>query len=130
MNIVVFCSRLKNLIRKLNKNVEQCFHSQNHYKMTESNLKDDTITNKLKLYRTVNDRTLSEEYNIQSPRTKSKIEALSGVVPTSRVTTTSYSKIGQMENELKYMNSNIHERDVMAQYGIISMDYHNKYRNV
>jgi hypothetical protein len=98
--------------------------------MTESNLKDDTITNKLKLYRTVNDRTLSEEYNIQSPRTKSKIEALSGVVPTSRVTTTSYSKIGQMENELKYMNSNIHERDVMAQYGIISMDYHNKYRNV
>jgi hypothetical protein len=81
------------------------------------------------LYRTINDRTLSEEYNLNSPITKERIMSMCGTSPTSNYDTLSKSRItelGRLEINIKYMNSNIHERNVMAQYGMVSMDYHDK----
>jgi hypothetical protein len=83
------------------------------------------------LYRTINDRTLSEEYNSYSPITKERIKSMCGTSPTSNFNDNAYSstritEIGRLETNIKYMNSNIHERDVMAQYGIVSTDYHDK----
>ena len=82
------------------------------------------------LYRTINDRTLSEEYNLNSPITKERIKSMCGTSPTSNNSDTllksRITELGRLETNIKYMNSNIHERDVMAQYGIVSMDYHDK----
>jgi len=83
------------------------------------------------LYRTINDRTLSEEYNLNSPITKERIKSMCGTSPTSNFNDNAYSstritEIGRLETNIKYMNSNIHERAVMAQYGIVSTDYHDK----
>jgi len=86
------------------------------------------------LYRTINDRTLSEEYNLNSPITKERIKSMCGTSPTSNNSDTllksRITEIGRLETNIKYMNSNIHERDVMAQYGIVSMDYHDKNKDV
>jgi len=54
-----------------------------------------------------------------------------GTSPTSNFNDNAYSstritEIGRLETNIKYMNSNIHERAVMAQYGIVSTDYHDK----
>lgn len=88
-------------------------------------------SNKLNLYRTVNDRTLSEEYNSYSPINKERIKSMCGTSPTSNFNDNAYSssritEIGRSETNIKYMNSNIYERAVMAQYGIVSTDYHDK----
>lgn len=89
--------------------------------------------NKMKLYRTINDRTLSEEYNSNSPDTKERIKALTcGSSPTSNYDALSKShitEIGRLETNVKYMNSNMYERDVMAQYGMVSMEFHDKHRH-
>lgn len=98
------------------------------HKSDKSNVKN--------LYRTINDRTLSEEYNLNSPITKERIKSMCGTSPTSNNSDTllksRITEIGRLETNIKYMNSNIHERDVMAQYGIVSTDYHdkNKYCNI
>lgn len=84
--------------------------------------------NRMKLYLTINDRTLSEEYNLKSPDTKELVKALAcGTSPTSKSDTLSKShitEISRLEINAKYRNGNIFERDVMAQCGMVSMDYH------
>lgn len=114
-------------VAKLNKNNGILF-SFKTFIMSES--KDIIHKSSVKnLYRTINDRTLSEEYNSNSPITKERIKSMCGTSPTSKSDTLSKSRIsefGRLETNIKYMNSSIHERDVMAQYGIVSMDFHDK----
>ena len=73
-------------------------------------------------------RTLSEEYYSRSPDSKAIIKALAqGTSPTSK---RRLSLVERLENDIKYLHSDECDRNVMAQYGIVSEEFHNKNKDV
>ena len=93
-------------------------------------IRRDDSSNRLNLYRTAHDRTLSEEYNSNSPDSKARIKSMCGTSPTSNVTDASPSKrmsvIGKLRINTQYKECNEYEREIMAHYGLVSTDFHNK----
>ena len=95
--------------------------------------RDDTSKTKSPyIYRTVHDRTLSEEYNANSPATKERIKSMCGTSPSSNYkgtiddVNTRASIIGrQISNDL-YKKADDFGREIMAHYGMVSRDYHDK----
>jgi hypothetical protein len=93
---------------------------------------DSSNTKSAYIYRTVNDRTLSEEYNANSPATKERIKSMCGTSPTSNykeppnAVKPRASIIGrQISNEL-YKKADETGREIMAHYGMVSSEFHNK----
>ena len=94
---------------------------------------DSSKTKSAYIYRTVNDRTLSEEYNANSPATKERIKSMCGTSPSSNYKGTPnnclsprMTAIGrQVTNEL-YYKADACGRDIMAHYGMVSNEYHDK----
>jgi len=73
-------------------------------------------------------RTLSDDYYSRSPDSKIIIKALAqGTSPTSK---RRMSSVGMLENDIKYLQSDECERNIMAQYGIVSEEFHNKNKHV
>ena len=88
-------------------------------------------SNRLNLYRTVHDRTLSEEYNLNSPDSKARIKSMCGTSPSSNykeqpnAVKPRASIIGrQVSNEL-YKKADETGREIMAHYGMVSSEFHN-----
>ena len=91
--------------------------------------KNDT-SNRMNLYRTFNDRTLSEEYNLNSPNTKSRIKSMCGTSPTSNFkdalpSSHISSMMGILQVNKQYKESNVYERGLMVHYGLVSHEFHN-----
>jgi len=73
-------------------------------------------------------RTLSEEYDSRSPDSKATIKALAqGTSPTSK---RRMSLVEMLEMDKKYFQSDDCERNLMAYYGMVSDDFHNKNKDV
>lgn len=96
--------------------------------------RDDTSKTKSPyIYRTVHDRTLSEEYNMNSPASKERIKSMCGTSPSSNYKGNSNSDLSprmsvigrQISNDL-YKKADDFGREIMAHYGMVSNDYHDK----
>lgn len=94
---------------------------------------DSSKSNSSYIYRTVNDRTLSEEYNANSPATKERIKSMCGTSPTSNYKGTSndvlsprMTAIGRQVSLDIYNKADENGRDIMVHYGMVSRDYHDK----
>ena len=96
--------------------------------------RDDTSKTKSSyIYRTVHDRTLSEEYNANSPATKERIKSMCGTSPSSNYKGTSnnvlsprMSAIGRQVSLEIYNKADVNGREIMAHYGMVSNEYHDK----
>ena len=83
------------------------------------------------LYRTINDRTLSEEYNTNSPNTKLYIKSMCGTSPSSNykeppnTLPPRASLIGRQISSELYKKADETGREIMAHYGMVSSEFHN-----
>ena len=91
--------------------------------------KNDT-SDRMNLYRTINDRTLSEEYNLNSPNSKAQIKSMCGTSPSSNykepLNTPRASVIGRQISSELYKKADESGREIMAHYGLVSHEFHNK----
>jgi hypothetical protein len=85
-------------------------------------------------YRTINGRTLSEEFHSCSPNTQQLVK---GMTDNKTPTSNFYGRNSIVEEEAalnntnkKYIESTRQERDIMAQYGLVSMNFHNTNKNL
>jgi len=84
------------------------------------------------LYRTINDRTLSEEYNLNSPSSKTQIKSMCGTSPSSNykeplnTLPPRASLIGRQISSELYKKADESGREIMAHYGLVSQEFHNK----
>jgi hypothetical protein len=73
-------------------------------------------------------RTLSDEYHSRSPDSQALIKAIAhGTSPTSK---RRMSTVEILEMENKYLQSDEFGRCLMAHYGMVSSDYHEKHKNI
>ena len=83
------------------------------------------------LYRTINDRTLSEEYNLNSPNSKAQIKSMCGTSPSSNykeplnALPPRASLIGRQISSELYKKADETGREIMAHYGMVSSEFHN-----
>jgi hypothetical protein len=94
---------------------------------------DSSKTKTAYIYRTVNDRTLSEEYNMNSPATKVRIKSMCGTSPSSNykgnsnsISSPRMTSIGHQVSLDIYNKADACGRDIMAHYGMVSNEHHNK----
>lgn len=104
-------------------------------KPTESRdiIRRETSTN-VSRYRTINDRTLSEEFYSCSPNTQQLVK---GMTDNKTPTSTFYGRNSIIEEEVAltnnikiYIASTKQERDVMAQYGLVSTNFHDTHKHL
>ena len=87
------------------------------------------ISSKINIYRTINDRTLSEEFHASSPSTQLNIKYMtSNATPTMSKHKSNIIQEETSKNDIitKYNLSNHFEREIMAQYGLVSYEFHMK----
>lgn len=107
------------------------YKNNNH--IVPQDIIDREISIKINKYRSVHDRTLSEEFHSSSPNTQNIIKHITGnKTPTSNFHSRNsiIEEEALLNNKKKYMESTNIERDIMAQYGLVSIDFHNKNNNV